>query len=105
MLSNSTSNVKTAFGGITPGCPREPYAKSGEQTNRARSPTESYFYFNGKNIQLDSHFCNKIVFFLQTLATPSSHPRITSPRPMMNLNGLPRFRDESKTVPSTNVPV
>lgn len=43
--------------------------------------------------------------YAHTFATPSSHPRMTSPRPITNLNGLPRVRDESKTVPSSNVPV
>lgn len=33
---SSTSKVSVAFGGMIPGCPREPYAKSGEQTNLAR---------------------------------------------------------------------
>lgn len=40
-----------------------------------------------------------------TLATPWSHPLITSPLPILNLKGDPRSRDESNLVPSFNVPV
>lgn len=39
-----------------------------------------------------------------TWATPSSQPRITSPRPMRNLKGFPRSREESNFEPSLRVP-
>lgn len=42
---------------------------------------------------------------LQTWATPWSQPLITSPRPMRNLKGEPRSREESNLEPSSSVPV
>lgn len=45
---------------LPPGCPRAPYAKSGEQINFAFWPTES-------------------------LAKPSSQPRMTSPFPIWKM--------------------
>jgi len=39
-LMSSTSNVRVALPGMTPGCPLLPYAKSGEQMSRALWPTD-----------------------------------------------------------------
>ena len=49
MAISSTSKMSVALGGITPGYPRSPYAKSGLHVSLAFSPTD-------------------------ILATPSSHP-------------------------------
>lgn len=39
-LKSSTSKIRVAFGGMIPGWPREPYAKSAEQVRDALSPTD-----------------------------------------------------------------
>lgn len=44
-------------------------------------------------------------FYFLTLATPSSQPLMTSPFPILNLNGLLRSRDESNFLPSVKVPI
>lgn len=38
--NNSTSKIKVAFGGIMPGWPLDPNAKSGEHVSIALSPTD-----------------------------------------------------------------
>ena len=39
------------------------------------------------------------------VATPSSHPLMTCPRPMANENGWPLVFELSNTFPSASVPV
>jgi len=39
------------------------------------------------------------------VATPRSHPLITSPSPKRKLNGVPLSTEESNFVPSSKVPV
>lgn len=41
----------------------------------------------------------------QTWATPSSQPRMTSPRPILNWKGFSRSLEESNFFPSVRVPV
>lgn len=59
---SSTSKIKVEFGGMTPGWPLEPYAKSGEQVNFALSPT---------HIWKKKSFTIKLFIFLSSSANSS----------------------------------
>ena len=78
--TSSTSNIRVAFGGITPPAPLAPYARSGGIINVAFDPT----------------FNNEI---------PSSQPLITLPLPNSNSIGWFLSYDESNFVPLLNFPV
>lgn len=73
-LSSSTSKMRVALGGMTPGWPVAPYATSGVQVSFA--------------------LCPKLIW-----AAPSSKPLMTSCLPILNLKGLFLSLDESNFLP------
>ncbi|CEP22967.1 unnamed protein product [Cyberlindnera jadinii] len=75
MSTNSTVNTKSAFGGITPPAPLEPYPNSGGIVSLRFSP-------------------------MHIPKIPWSQPLMTLPVPNGKVIGSPRDNDESNTVPS-----
>ena len=80
IASSSTSNIKSALGGMTPPAPLLPYPRLEGMFKVRFSPT---------------HISSR----------PLSQPWITMPWPIVNVKGLLRSRLESNFFPEVNLPV
>lgn len=128
-LSSSTSNIRVAWGGMTPGWPVAPYAMSAVQvifalcprlicstrkkggnrflnTCQAKNYSAGVLFLQCWWLTVNHHFIVTRSYFpdIPTCATPSSQPLMTSFRPMVNLKGLFLSREESNFFPFCSVP-
>lgn len=113
-FSSSTSKMRVALGGMTPGWPVAPYAMSGVQVILARWPRlicrvwreEGEGVMKVRPLCCVTPVCVSVLLQVSclTCATPSSQPLITSCRPILNLKGLFLSREESNFFPFWSIP-